>query len=152
MVVALLIITAVAAAIFFMLRHMRRRNESITVGSQADEDVVSGSGAPYMVDRRRSNLTLNTANMGGLTRGSSNEKKPGSHENTPANLSRRTSIPMVHDQRLNPAALWSPVHDNGSHASIASFRDDQDYSRPVLHVSAPTTKQTSKLRLTCTLR
>ena len=133
-VVALVIIGAVAAAIFFMARRMRRRNEAIAVGSNADEDIVPGSGGnPYMVDRRRSNLTLTTNNMAGLTRGNSNEK-PGSQEHTPATVSRRTSIPLVHDQRLNPAALWQPSHENGSHVSVASFRDDQDYSRPVLHV------------------
>ena len=34
------------------------------------------------------------------------------------------------DQRLDPGA-WYP---NGSHTSLASFRDDYDYSRRVLHV------------------
>ena len=131
-VVALIIIGVVAAAIWFMLRR-RRRTDAITVGSNADEDFGSAGGQPYMVDRRKSNLTL-TTNLGGLTRGNSNEK-PGSLENTPATISRRTSIPLVHDQRLNPAALWHPSHENGSHVSVGSFRDDRDYSRPVLHVS-----------------
>ena len=49
---------------------------------------------------------------------------------------RRSSNPMrIVDQRLNPTALWNPLHDNGSHASIGSFRDDQDYSRRMLRVS-----------------
>ena len=50
---------------------------------------------------------------------------------------RRSSNPMrIVDQRLNPTAVWNPLHDNGSHASIGSFRDDQDYSRRMLRVSA----------------
>ena len=88
-----------------------------------------------MTDRRRSNLQLATAGLGGLSRGNSDEKS--ATEYTPASNSRRTSVPLVHDQRLNPAALWRATHDNGSHVSIASFRDDRDYSRPVLHVSCP---------------
>ena len=133
-VVGLVIIGAVAAAIFFLARRMRRRDDAIAVGSNADEDAAGAGPVSYMTDRRRSNLTLTTSNMGGLTRGSSNEK-PSSHEHTPATISRRTSMPLVHDQRLNPAALYSPAHENGSHVSVASFRDDRDYSRPVLHVS-----------------
>ena len=133
-IVALVILGAVVAAIWFTLRKMRRRDDAIAVGSNADEDAGGAGAVSYMTDRRKSNLTLATSNMGGLTRGSSNEK-PGSHEHTPAAISRRSSMPLVHDQRLNPAALYSPAHENGSHVSVASFRDDRDYSRPVLHVS-----------------
>lgn len=128
---ALVIVGIAAAAIFFGLRCRRNRNEQLTVASNADEDQVSTSGKQLMTDRRRSNLTLASAGMVGLTHGSSNEKSP---EHTPVTLSRRPSIPLVHDQRLNPAALWNSAHENGSHVSVASFRDDRDYTRPVLHV------------------
>lgn len=50
-------------------------------------------------------------------------------------LDRRTSYGRMVDQRLDPVALWNPLHDNGSHVSVRSFRDDQDYSRRMLRVS-----------------
>ena len=56
-------------------------------------------------------------------------------EKSPADtLDRRSSYPRIVDQRLEPAAVWNPLHDNGSHVSIRSFRDDQDYSRRMLRV------------------
>jgi LPXTG-motif cell wall-anchored protein len=134
-VVGLLIAAMIGAIIFFLLRRRNSQNKATTITSVDDDPPNSGSGAPYMVDRRRSNLTLATTGLAGLTRGSSHDKSP--NEKTPGSLSRRGSIPMgPHDQRLNPAALYN-AHPNGSHASIASFRDDQDYSRPVLHVRNP---------------
>lgn len=58
-----------------------------------------------------------------------------SAEKSPADtLDRRGSYPRIVDQRLEPAALWNPLHDNGSHISVRSFRDDQDYSRRMLRV------------------
>jgi len=131
--VALIILSLIGAVVFLLLR--RRRNGNKATALQSIDEEPASNGAPYMVDRagRRSNLTLATKGLG-LTRGSSNEKSP--ETKTPGSLSRRGSIPL-HDQRLNPAALWSTSHTNGSHASVASFRDDQDYSRPVLHVRNP---------------
>ena len=134
--VAIVAIALIAAGIWFLLRRMRNhQNEAMAVESNADEDRGSAAGTPFMTDRRRSNLQLATAGLGALSRGNSDEKSATEH--TPASNSRRTSIPLVHDQRLNPAALWRAGHDNGSHISIASFRDDRDYSRPVLHASHP---------------
>lgn len=40
---------------------------------------------------------------------------------------RRTSRPLVYDQRLNPSALFAH-HDNSSRVSM---QDQQDYSRPL---------------------
>lgn len=42
--------------------------------------------------------------------------------------SRRHSKPMVHDQRLNPSALFAHQDANGSRVSM---QDQQDYSRPL---------------------
>lgn len=64
--------------------------------------------------------------------GNTTEKSP-SDTMTPLDL--RSSYPRIVDQRLDPVALWNPLHDNGSHISIRSFRDDQDYSRRMLRVS-----------------
>lgn len=41
---------------------------------------------------------------------------------------RRTSKPMVYDQRLNPSALFANAEANGSRISM---QDQQDYSRPL---------------------
>ena len=134
-VVGVIIAALIGAAILLFIRKRNKHRGSMTINSIDEDAPTSSNGAPYMVDRRRSNLTLATTNMGGLTRGSSHDKSP--NEKTPGSLSRRGSIPMNHDQRLNPAALFNTNHPNGSHASVASFRDDQDYSRPVLHVRNP---------------
>ena len=63
---------------------------------------------------------------------------PGnSAEKSPADtLDNRSSYPRVVDQRLEPTAVWNPLHDNGSHVSVRSFRDDQDYSRRMLRASS----------------
>lgn len=68
--------------------------------------------------------------------GGSAEKSP---TDTPTLVDRRRSYgpTRVIDQRLEPTALWNPLHDNGSHISVRSFRDDQDYSRRMLRVSSP---------------
>lgn len=52
-------------------------------------------------------------------------------------FSRRASGPMRFvDQRLDPSSLWNAEHNDGRDSSIHSFRDDRDYSRRVLRVSA----------------
>ncbi len=63
---------------------------------------------------------------------STNAEKSPSDVNTPLDL--RSSYPRIVDQRLDPIALWNPLHDNGSHVSVRSFQDDQDYSRRMLRV------------------
>lgn len=69
----------------------------------------------------------------GPNNGNGSEKSPA---DTLSAVDRRSSYPRVVDQRLEPTALWNPLHDNGSHVSVRSFRDDQDYSRRMLRVSA----------------
>lgn len=67
---------------------------------------------------------------------SASEKRPGNDSITPTD--RRSSFPMRFvDQRLDPVAVWNPLHSNGSHVSVSSFRDDRDYSRRMLRVSYP---------------
>ena len=133
-VVGLIIAAIIGGLLYFFLRRWRKNDDAMTVASN-EEQPTSSNGAPYMVDRRRSNLTLATGGLAGLTRGSSQEKSPVDNK-TPASMSRRGSNPMTTDQRLNPAALWNTAHNNGSHVSVASFQDERDYSRPVLHVGA----------------
>lgn len=42
---------------------------------------------------------------------------------------RRSSRPLIFDQRMNPYALME--YDNGSQVSIATMADDRDYTRPL---------------------
>ncbi|KAL8769389.1 MAG: hypothetical protein Q9209_004617 [Squamulea sp. 1 TL-2023] len=135
--VALIICVIAAALIWFFLRR-RRDAEAETIAS------IAGGETPQ---RRQSKLS--TMGLLGGTRRSNNRKSvpmiqtsgwgPGnSTEKSPSDTPidyRRTSYPRIVDQRLEPAALWNPLQDNGSHVSIQSFRDDQDYSRRMLRVS-----------------
>ena len=73
-----------------------------------------------------------TIQTSGLGTGNGSEQSPAD------TLDRRNSYPRVVDQRLEPTALWNPIHDNGSHVSVRSFRDDQDYSRRMLRVRLDT--------------
>jgi hypothetical protein len=132
-VVGLLAAAMLGGAVFYCWRRFRSGNEDRMTVTSNEDGPTATNGAPYMVDRRRSNLTLATAGLVGLTRGSSHDKSP-TETKTPAQISRRGSAPMPHDQRLNPVALWN-AHLNGSHVSVATFQDERDYSRPVLHVS-----------------
>ena len=59
----------------------------------------------------------------------------GAEKSPAGTLDKRNSYPHITDQRLEPTAVWNPLHDNGSHVSVRSFRDDQDYSRRMLRVS-----------------
>lgn len=49
---------------------------------------------------------------------------------------RRSSRPLVYDQRLNPAAIMQNWDHNGSRASVGTLQDQRDYSRP-LNVTNP---------------
>ena len=75
--------------------------------------------------------TVPSIQTSGWGPGNSTDKSPADT----LNADRRSSYPRVVDQRLEPTALWNPLHDNGSHVSVRSFRDDQDYSRRMLRVS-----------------
>lgn len=89
------------------------------------------SGTPQTAGDKRLS-SIQTSGWGAST----NVEKSPSDANTPLDL--RSSYPRVVDQRLDPVALWNPLHDNGSHISIRSFQDDQDYSRRMLRVGNST--------------
>ncbi|KAL9038644.1 MAG: hypothetical protein Q9180_003007 [Flavoplaca navasiana] len=135
--VALIICLSAAALIWFFIRRKRK----------AEVETIASMGGGETPQRRQSKMS--TIGLLGGTRRSNNRKSvpriqtsgwgPGnSTEKSPTDTPidyRRTSYPRVVDQRLEPAALWNPLQDNGSHVSIQSFRDDQDYSRRMLRVS-----------------
>ncbi|KAI4267090.1 MAG: hypothetical protein LQ337_008522 [Flavoplaca oasis] len=135
--VALIICLSAAALIWFFIRRKRK----------AEAETIASMGGGETPQRRQSKMS--TIGLLGGTRRSNNRKSvpriqtsgwgPGnSTEKSPTETPidyRRTSYPRVVDQRLEPAALWNPLQDNGSHVSIQSFRDDQDYSRRMLRVS-----------------
>ena len=143
-VVAIVILLLIGAAIWFFLRRSRRRqSEAAILPSTADSStpqrrpsrlsqmgLVGGAGT----QRERPGPTVPVIQTSGwgLSNGNGSEKSPA---DTLSAVDRRSSYPRVVDQRLEPTALWNPLHDNGSHVSVRSFRDDQDYSRRMLRVS-----------------
>ena len=141
--VAIIILLLAALAIWFLLRKKRQNEEVLPVPS-----VASGSTP----QRRPSRLSQMGLIGGAAAGGGGSQRDPGAptlqtsglgtgngSEKSPADtLDRRNSYPKVVDQRLEPTALWNPLHDNGSHVSVRSFRDDQDYSRRMLRVSTLT--------------
>ncbi|KAL9028978.1 MAG: hypothetical protein Q9196_002721 [Gyalolechia fulgens] len=136
--VGLMICLAAAALIWFFLRR-KRDAEAATIASttggetpQRRQSKLSSIG--LLGGTRRSNRkSVAPIQTNGWGPGNSTEKSP---TETPIDY-RRTSYPRIIDQRLEPAALWNPLQDNGSHVSIQSFRDDQDYSRRMLRVANP---------------
>ena len=140
-VAVVLICAAIIGAItWFCLRRKRQNEEILPVPSTAGGDTPQRrpsrlsqmgliSAVPTGTQKSRSPPTIVTSGWGpGPT--NSAEKSP---EDT---LDPRSSYPRLVDQRLEPTALWNPLHDNGSHISVRSFRDDQDYSRRMLRVSS----------------
>lgn len=133
-VVAVAIIAIIAGITFWLLRR-KRPSDTATIPS------TTGNNTPQRRPSRLSQMGL----IGGVQRqatvpniqtsgwgpGTSAEKSPADT----LNADRRSSYPRFVDQRLEPTALWNPLHDNGSHVSVRSFRDDQDYSRRMLRVS-----------------
>lgn len=91
------------------------------------------SGSPRTTGDKR----VSSIHTGGWGPSNHAEKSP-SDTATPMDL--RNSYPRVVDQRLDPVALWNPLHDNGSHISVRSFQDYQDYSRRMLRVANPDDK------------
>ncbi|KAL8888682.1 MAG: hypothetical protein Q9215_003910 [Flavoplaca cf. flavocitrina] len=144
--VALIICISAAALIWFFIRRKRK----------AEAETMASMGGGETPQRRQSKMS--TIGLLGGTRRSNNRKSvpriqtsgwgPGnSTEKSPTDTPidyRRTSYPRVVDQRLEPAALWNPLQDNGSHVSIQSFRDDQDYSRRMLRVANPDDRPQSR--------
>ena len=130
--VALAVVLLAAFGIWFCCRRRRDTN-----GREPESENRAGrrsrmGGLPFAVKRRSGDWAgLTPLSTQGLAGGTANEKSPG---DTISPASRRASYPMrIVDQRLDPGA-WYP---NGSHTSLASFRDDYDYSRRVLHVRPP---------------
>lgn len=131
-IIALLIIRGILA-------RRRRKAEAIAIASH-----TTGDNTPQRRPSRLSQMGLVSGNQrpsggrvvpgiqtSGWGPGNGAERSPT--DTTPLD---RTSYPRVVDQRLDPVALWNPLHDNGSHISVRSFRDDQDYSRRMLRVSS----------------
>ena len=137
--VVLICAALIAAVLWFCLRRRRRNEEALPVPSTAGGDTPQRrpsrlsqmgliGGAATSTQKSRTPPTIVTSGWGPGT-SNSTEKSPAD------TLERRGSYPRVFDQRLEPTALWNPLHDNGSHISVRSFRDDQDYSRRMLRVS-----------------
>ncbi|KAL9016429.1 MAG: hypothetical protein Q9185_006234 [Variospora sp. 1 TL-2023] len=132
-----LIICLLAAALLWFFCRRKRDVEAETIASTVGEETPQRRqsklstmgllGGTRRSNNRKSAPTIQTSGWGP---GNSTEKSP---TETPIEY-RRTSYPRIVDQRLEPTALWNPLQDNGSHVSIQSFRDDQDYSRRMLRV------------------
>ncbi|SLM34137.1 Carbohydrate-binding WSC, subgroup [Lasallia pustulata] len=131
--VALIILIAAALAISCFLRRRRARAAAAAVTKTGGETPqrrpsrlsqmclvgqTTGAGEKYLPSIRTSGWG---PSIGG-------EKSPD--DITPADA-------RVVDQRLDPVTVWNPLHTNGSHISVQSFRDDQDYSRRMLRVANP---------------
>lgn len=138
--VVLIILIIAALIVRGILARRRRKAEAIPTTS------TTGNNTPQRRPSRLSQMGLVSGNQrpnggrvvpsiqtSGWGPGNGAERSP-TETTTP--LDRRTSYPRVVDQRLDPVALWNPLHDNGSHISVRSFRDDQDYSRRMLRVSS----------------
>lgn len=137
--VAIIIVVVSGLLIAFFL-HRKRKAERLVVTSN------NGDNTPQRRPSRLSQMGLVSGSQRGTgDRGvpsiqtsnwdpvNSGEKSP-SDTTTPLDL--RSSYPRIVDQRLDPVALWNPLHDNGSHISVRSFQDDQDYSRRMLRVGS----------------
>ena len=144
--VALIICALAGAAIWFFFYRRKHRPEDIqTIASTGGGNTpLRGGNTPQRRPSRLSQMGL----LGGAAEAEKSVPRlqtsgwgPGnSSEKSPADTlsaDRRRSFPQIVDQRLEPTALWNPLHDNGSHVSVRSFRDDQDYSRRMLRVSLP---------------
>ena len=139
---AIVLLLLIAGVIWYFLRRSRRRQPAAAnlpsgVGSSTPQRRPSrlsqmGLVGPAGTQRERTGPTVPVIQTSGWGPSNGSEKSPA---DTLSAVDRRSSYPRVVDQRLEPTALWNPLHDNGSHVSIRSFRDDQDYSRRMLRVS-----------------
>ncbi|KAL8870876.1 MAG: hypothetical protein Q9174_003179 [Haloplaca sp. 1 TL-2023] len=136
--VAIIILLLIAAVFFFLRRrklNAQAGNYASTAGGTPQRQVSKLStvgllGGTRGSKKRKSVPAIQTSGSGwGL--GDANEKSP---TDTPVEY-HRSSYPRVVDQRLEPTRLWNPIHGNGSHVSVQSLQDNQDYSRRMLKAS-----------------
>lgn len=113
--VALIICLLAAAFIWSFI--CRKRN--------AKADNIASTAGRGTAQQRPSNICKSVPTIQTRSWGQGIEKSP---TDKPTDY-RRTIYPRLVDQRLEPAALWNPLQDNGSYVSI---RDEQDYSRRIL--------------------
>lgn len=139
--VVLILLIIAALIVRGILVRRRRKAEAIALTSNTGENTpqrrpsrLSQMGLIGGNQRPNGGRVVPDIQTSGWGPGTGAERSPTETTTTP--LDRRTSYPRVVDQRLDPVALWNPLHDNGSHVSVRSFRDDQDYSRRMLRVSA----------------
>ena len=136
--VALIFLIAAALAIWLFLRRRRNRGAAAVEpksGSETPQRRPSRLSQMGLVGRTTGEKSLPSIRTSGWGPSIGGEKSPDDTI-TPAD-GRRSSFPRVVDQRLDPVTVWNPIHANGSHVSVRSFRDDQDYSRRMLRVSSP---------------
>ena len=137
--IAVAILILAALAIYFRTRRKRTAQLAAyraTIGDETPQrrpSRLSQMGLVGGSQQASGERRLPSIQTSGWGPGTSVEKSP---DDTTTPLDPRASYPRVVDQRLDPVALWNPLHDNGSHVSIRSFRDDQDYSRRMLRVSS----------------
>ncbi|KAI4124720.1 MAG: hypothetical protein LQ347_005624 [Umbilicaria vellea] len=137
--VALIFFIAAALAILLCLR--RRRNRVAAGagpnagGGETPQRRPSRLSEMALVGRKTGEKSLPSIRTSGWGPSIGGEKSPDDTI-TPAD-GRRSSFPLIVDQRLDPITVWNPIHANGSHVSVRSFRDDQDYSRRMLRVANP---------------
>ena len=148
-VIGLLIVALCALCIWCIF--LRRRKGEYPIDSNNSNSYGPSNRTPPTATPQRRSSRLSQLGFLGRSRSfsvernlpqiqtnglSASEKRPGNDSTTPTD--RRSSFPMRFvDQRLDPVAVWNPLHSNGSHVSVSSFRDDRDYSRRMLRVSHP---------------
>ncbi|MCJ1470829.1 hypothetical protein MMC07_009476 [Pseudocyphellaria aurata] len=138
------VLIAIIIAVFIIRgvgARRRRKAEAIAITSNTGDNTpqrrpsrLSQMGLVSGHQRPNNGRVVPGIQTSGWGPGTGAERSP---TDTTTPLDRRTSYPRVVDQRLDPVALWNPLHDNGSHISVRSFRDDQDYSRRMLRVANP---------------
>jgi cell wall integrity and stress response component len=133
-------IIAILAVLCLFLAWRRRQNNSLPPAVYKSDDE-----SPQRYPSRTSQMSLMgtrsplavkplpqivTSGLDGIPYGNGRSPEMSSPS------SKRASYPRLHDQRLDPHALFVS-QDNGSRASIRSLQDEHDYSRRVLRLANP---------------
>ena len=117
------------------------RGRQSMIEQPADESLYTGGTGTTGPNSIRHSMLFGAAGAGagaGAVAGAGVTAAGNPEHNSPAGsghhyaasnsgLPRRSSQPLVYDQRLNPSALFG-AHDNGSRVSM---QDNADYSRPL---------------------